>query len=333
MLKCRRPLAGDAVYVFAPASSMSPISEKMVAIGVANLARLGLRVKFGARVRATGPLGIATRDDRLSDIYCALRDPQVAVMMSVFGGYNSNQLLPALDFSVVRQFPKLWVGYSDISALLNALHAQLGMPGICGMGFASFCDPGLTDEALTVFKKILDAQAPLDYAWPARSAEDLWFLKPDLGPRDWHACDAPASIRHGRARGIAAGGNFDTLMALAGTRHMPSLAGKVLFLESAFDESPGKFLRLLTQLTQQVDFNALAGLVFGKFARDHLFQKDPALLRRVVLDEVGEASGFPIVCNTPFSHADPIFAFPTGCTADLCAGDAVRLTCHLDQLY
>lgn len=333
MLKCRRPAAGDAVYVFAPASSMSPISEKMIGIGVANLARLGLAVKFGERVRSCGPLGIATRADRLSDIYCGLRDPQVSVMMSVFGGYNSNQLLHALDYAVVRQFPKLWVGYSDISALLNALYAELGMPGICGMGFASFCDPGLTDEALTVFKKILDAQSPLDYAWPARSAEDLWFLKTDLGPRDWHACDTPATIRHGRAQGIAVGGNFDTLMALAGTRHMPALAGKVLFLESAFDESPGKFLRLLTQLVQQSDFNALGGLVFGKFAREHLFQKDPALFHQVVLDEIGDATRFPIVCNTPFSHADPIFAFATGCTAEISAGDAVRLTCLPHQLY
>ena len=320
MIQCSCPKTGDVVYVFAPSNSMLLLSDRMVEIGVANLERLGFTVKFGEHVRASGPLGMASANDRLSDIYSGLRDPDVSLMMSVFGGYNSNQLFRRLDYSVLREFPKLWVGYSDISALLNSFYAMIGLPGICGMGFASFCDPGLTEEAINVFKQALRADTGLSFVWPARAAEDLWYLTPDLGPREWKNSDGPFSLHDGQAEGVAIGGNFDTLMSLAGTAHFPSLKGKLLFLESALDESPGKFLRLLTQLAQQEDFAHVNGIVFGKFAHKHPFQRDRVLFRHAVLEEIGGLVNIPILCNTPFSHVDPIFSFPIGCMGKMQAG-------------
>ena len=333
LVKCRAPKKGDIIYVFAPANTMFPVDNRMIKIGISKLEELGFSIKIAPNVKASGPLGIATVKERLDDIYEGLTDPEVSIMMPVFGGYNSNQLLNYLDFEIIRENPKLWIGYSDITALLNAFYGKIGISGLCSMGFVSFCDPNIAKKAINVFLNYLDKNKTINYTWPNKRAEDLWFLKQDYGPREWQNCSRVFSINDGFTEGVTIGGNFDTLMALAGTPYFPSLKGKLLFLESALDESPTKFLRLFTQLTQQSDFKLIKGIVFSKFSMNNTLQKDPNLFKKLILSEVNGALNVPILANAPFSHIDPIFAFPIGCNAKLKTGKSNTLKINTKNLY
>jgi muramoyltetrapeptide carboxypeptidase len=326
LLKYKKPKLGDIVYVFAPANTMLPLDYKMIQIGISKIEELGFSVKIAPNAKKSSSIGIASINERLEDIYLGLKDPDVSIMMPVFGGYNSNQLLNYLDFKVVQDNPKLWIGYSDITVFLNAFYSKLNLSGVCGMGFASFCDPNLTDGALDVFKSFLENNNSIKYLWPTKKAEDLWFLKNDYGPREWQNCSGALSINSGYAKGITIGGNFDSLMALAGTPFFPSLNNKILFIESALEESPAKFLRLFTQLIQQKDFKLISGIVLSKFSSKNILQKELNLLKSLVLEEINGIVNVPILANAPFGHVDPIYAFPIGCNAELKTGIENDLT-------
>ncbi|KDM89987.1 LD-carboxypeptidase [Photobacterium galatheae] len=289
---------------------MHKLSGEMLEIGKRQLNTLGFNVQYATNAFAHAGHTAGTIEQRVEDIHEGLSDENVIALMAVFGGYNSNQLLPHLDYNLIRSANKPIIGYSDITSLMVGIYSQTGIASIHGPGFASFCDPNIFPEALISFTQLLLGNNQIQLQQPTFAADDLWYLKPEFGPRDTYEHPNWQAVRPGSATGILLGGNLETLLSLAGTVYFPDMQDKLLLIESNPDEKPGKFERELSQLQQLGVLSVVNGILIGQF------KKDSALTSLQLMTEIFERvmpdSKVPVWMNISASHVDPILSLPIG---------------------
>ena len=235
--KPRRLRSGDTVGVIAPSGV---VDETRLAAGIRVLEGWGLRVTLGASVRARQAYLAGADDARRADVQRMMDDDEVRAVFCARGGYGSQRLLPLLDLGPLAAHPKAIVGYSDATALLNAV-VRAGAVAVHGPMIADDLATGLTP----------------------RSVERLWAVLSDPGYL-WED-EVPETVRPGCADGRLVGGCLSVLAATLGTPHAPDTAGAILFLEDVH-EFPYRLDRLLTQLRQAGKLDRIAGLVFGTMA-------------------------------------------------------------------
>ncbi len=308
-----------SVAVIAPSNTMADLPKALRANGVKRLGAMGYDVCFGrnANLRAFHTAG--SLSERLEDFRGAISDPDVTVILPVFGGYNANQLLPHIDYSKLAKFRKTIVGFSDTTALLIAIHKFAGTPAIHGPSFSVLCDPNAFDYTCHGFQCVLK-QEQVTYKSPVLVADDAWYKKKDFGPREMRRFKGWNIYRRGEARGPLIGGNLDTLSSLAGTQFFPNMKGCVLFLEDATGANPAVFHRQMTQLQQMGVFNEIKGLLLGIPPRGSPLSSK-GILCYILNDVLGEVS-YPVLLDVNCSHTDPMMSLPLGATAYLVAGDS-----------
>lgn len=292
--------------MIAPANTMADVSPALRQIGRRNLEALGYQVRIGANVDRRHFHTAGTLEERLADLRTALLDPEVLAVMPVFGGYNCNQLLPHLDYDLIRRSNKVFIGYSDVTALLLAVGKLAGVPAIHGPSFASLCDPNLFDYTRDGLAAVLSGNE-VRYRSPHSTADDAWYMKEGHGPRDMRPFDGWKVYRPGTAEGPIAGGNLETLCALAGTPYFPDLDGHLLFVEDTSGTSPGAFHRGLTQLGQMGVLERIRGLVIGKSPSGTRLD-DPACLHAILDDVLRAAPPYPVLHDVSCSHVDPMMS-------------------------
>lgn len=302
---------------------MADLRESVRQYGKDRLRTAGYLTCFGRHVDARHFHTAGTVDERLADIENAIDDPSVEIVMPAYGGYNSNQLLPLLDYRRIGESGKTFVGFSDVTALLLAIGSRSGTPVVHGPSFAVLCDPDLSDYTWEHLQQILRGESVV-YRSPAQCADDPWYLSVVPGKRDWYPAQGWWVHRSGVARAPLAGGNLETLCALAGTPFFPSLDGHLLFVEDATGSSPGAFHRDLTHLQQLGVFSRTSGLIVGAMPRGTSIGRDA--LAGILADVLRDApTAYPVVCNVNCSHVDPIMSLPLFRDAVLTAGDDVTL--------
>lgn len=314
----RPPLlrAGDTVRAIAPSRSRAMVAEHdHSALIEQRLSGLGLRVDFGAHVDERDDFDSSSVASRVADLHDAFADPGVSGILTVIGGFASNELLPHLDFDLIRAHPKVFCGYSDITALNNAMLARSGLVTFCGPHWSTFGMRDHLDQTLDWWAQVLlDGAAPtdgFDVEPAAEWTDDLWFIDQD----DRHPMPNEGwwPLQPGRAVGRIVGGNLCTLNLLQGTPWMPSLAGAVLFVEDDAESLPWDFARDLTSLLQLPDAAGIQGLVVGRFQRDSAVSRQH--LEQIVANQPA-LTGLPVLANADFGHTSPLLTLPVG-------GDAV----------
>jgi muramoyltetrapeptide carboxypeptidase len=314
---------GDTVRVIAPARSRTLIMEHDNSRWInERFTAMGLTLTFGEHVDEDDQFRSSSIERRVADLHAAFADPAVAGILTVIGGFNSNELLPHLDFDLIAANPKVFCGFSDISALQNAILARTGLVTYSGPHWSSW---GMRDHFEPTghwFRAAVMDDAPFAVE-PSRAwTDDLWFMDQDartpVPNEGWWA------MRPGQASGRIVGGNLATLSLLQGTAYMPSLDGALLFLEDDFESDAAHFARYLTSLLQLPDADGVTGLVVGRF------QKSSAVTREA-LDEIVARQpalrGKPVLAGVDFGHTSPLLTFPVGGTAEVAvAEDATSLT-------
>ncbi|MBO0871171.1 MAG: LD-carboxypeptidase, partial [Micromonosporaceae bacterium] len=261
------PLApSDTIRVVAPSRSLALISEPVRRAATDRLTGLGLRVTFGEHVLESGAFVSASVASRVADLHAAFADPEVRGILTVIGGYNSNELLPHLDWELIRANPKVFCGYSDISALQNAMLARAGLVTWSGPHYSSF---GMRDHfELTRkwFHNAVFGDAPLVLQPAPQWTDDAWFLDQDR--REVLPNDGWWRLRPGTGAGQLIGGNLTTVNRLPGTGFMPVPDRPVvLFVEDDEESAPHTFAPDLASLLQCIGAANVAALVFGRFQR------------------------------------------------------------------
>ena len=147
--------SGSHIRVIAPSRSMKIISEDCRQIAKERLAELGLSVSYGKHVDEMDEFASSSVESRLQDLEEAFKDPEVDGILTAIGGFNSNELLSRIDYDLIKNNPKILCGFSDITALSNAIYAKTGLVTYSGPHFSSFGMLKGLDYTIEFFKKCL----------------------------------------------------------------------------------------------------------------------------------------------------------------------------------
>ncbi|HVN85432.1 MAG TPA: LD-carboxypeptidase [Candidatus Binatia bacterium] len=291
----RKPPAlrrGDVIGVVAPAAA---VDAAAVASGVHSLEALGFSVRLGAAVfRRDGYLAGGDQERR-DDFVTMLRDPEIAAIICARGGYGSGRLLPLLDPALARQHPKIIVGFSDLTFVLNDLVQRSGV--------ITFHGPMVVHLG----------------EHPSAAARLTGLLMGDR--HDWNL-RARHIIQPGTAEGVTAGGCLSAVVAMLGTPYEIQTEERLLLLEDA-NEKPFRIDRMLTQLRQAGAFEHVAGVIFGEMPGCSA-HPDEAVTVRDVIAECFRGANYPVVTGFPSGHGDGHATLPLGVRARL-AGERLTL--------
>lgn len=297
---------GDEIRVIAPSRSLSVIWPEMYDGAVEYWKERGYHVTFGRRSRELEDFASPSIEAKVDDIHEAFADPKVKLVISCIGGFNCNSILTRLDYDLIARNPKILCGYSDVTALLNAVHAKTGLVTYHGPHFSTFGLDRDRDYTWRAFTECLMQPQPVEVQ-PSAAAGTCTVLRPGMG------------------EGEIIGGNLCTLNLLQGTPYMPELSGKVLFLED--DNIMGdyfcyEFARNLTSLLQCEGAREIAGIVFGRFEESCGMTAE--VMRCILRDTAPE--GIPVVFGADFGHVFPMMTFPIGGRVRVEAGERAVLT-------
>ena len=237
--------SGDTVGLITPSTYVSDPDQ--IATAERTIQYFGLKMKMGRNVRKqTGYVG-GTIAERVADLHEMFSDPEVKAVFTIRGGYGSAQLLDNIDYDLIRRNPKIFIGYSDITAMHLAIHQKTGLVTFHGpVTLSKFT--GYTQEH---FRKALFDAKPIGPVTNPPSSDPL---------RPAHTL---RTVKPGKARGRLIGGNLSLIASLMGTPYEIDTRGKILFIEDV-DEQPYSIDRMLTQLRLSGKLRSAAGIIFGE---------------------------------------------------------------------
>jgi muramoyltetrapeptide carboxypeptidase len=236
---------GDTVALVCPSKAIDDKLDIQIAQEV--LQALGFKVKVGKHLTARRGHLAGTDSERASDFNQAFADHEVNAIICISGGSGAARLLPLLDYQLIRKNPKVLLGFSDITALHSAIHAQTGLVTFHGPNASASWNPFNVDQ----FQRVFFKRELMRYQ-NVRGAED------ELVPR----LNRTITITGGKAQGELIGGNLTVLTSLAGTPYLPDFNNKILFLEDV-EEAPYRIDRMLSTLKLIGALDKIAGFIFG----------------------------------------------------------------------
>lgn len=311
---------GDEIRVIAPARSLNMISEETRDIANKCLEEMGLKISFSKNCEANDEFVSSSIDERISDLHEAFLDKNVKGILTVIGGHNSNQLLNYIDYDLIKNNPKILCGYSDITALSNAIYKKTGLITYSGPHYSTFGMKKGIDYTVEYFKKCLFSDEAFNINPSDEWSDDLWFL--DQDNRVFHSDNGYKVINKGKADGKIIGGNLCTLNLLQGTQFMPDLTDTILFLEDDELTFPENFDRDLQSLIHQPNFEKVRGIILGRFQIASKIDEEKLLK---IINTKKELRNIPIVSNVNFGHTTPHITFPIGGYVELFADEEVKI--------
>lgn len=304
--------AGDEIRIVAPSRGIKIIGQDSRDNAARRFEEMGLKVTYAEHATDDNwdMLGTTSVANRAEDITEAFADVNVKGIFTMIGGFNSNQLLPFLDYEVIKKHPKVFCGFSDITALLNGIYAKTGLVTFSGPHFSSFGMEKGFDYTWDYMKKMLLGKGSYVIEPSKEWSDDLWFIEQEK--RQFIKNEGYWKIHAGEARGTIIGGNLGTFNLLLGSEYRPEFKDDtILFVENCF-ESAGDgttFLRQLQALAYQPDFKKVKAVVIGRFQKAS--EVDEAKLRYIV-EAIPQLKNIPVVGNVDFGHTTPMLTLPIG---------------------
>jgi muramoyltetrapeptide carboxypeptidase len=275
-----------------------------------SLAALGLNCVEGKHLLDRYGYLAGTDEARADDVNALFRDDAINAIMAVRGGWGCARILPLLDYAAIRKNPKILCGYSDITALLVAIHARTGLVTFHGPDGISTWDA----FSVEIFKRVLFSGEMLTMQNPKAPGDNLAPSK-----------DRIETITPGIARGPLIGGNLSVLAGIVGSSYLPSWEGAILFLEDVGEEIY-RVDRMLTQLRLAGILDRLGGFIFGKCSDCTPGEGYGSLTLPEVLSDHVASLKIPAWSGAMIGHIESKFTLPIGLMVEI---DAAAGTIHL----
>ena len=249
---------GDAIGICACSNGLGPSGASQLNRLEQVLAELSLTPVYSPCLYGNGSVFSAPAAERAEALMALYRDDRIRAVFDVSGGDLANEVLEFLDYDLIRNHPKPFWGYSDLTCVLNALYTKTGAV-----------------SGLYQLRNLVGEQGEMQQARFRR-----WVLEgqDDLYRADWRFLQGNAM------EGVVIGGNIRCFLKLAGTPYLPDVSGKILFLESR-SGGPDRIAACLAQLRQMGAFSQIRGLLLGTFTEMERTGAQPAvteLVRRVI---------------------------------------------------
>lgn len=295
-LKPKKLENGDVIGIVSPASS--PDNFEKIENGVNYLEKLGYRVEVGENVGKEHGYLAGTDNERLSDLHDMFKNKDVKAIFCVRGGYGSGRLLDKLDFSLIKKNPKIFVGYSDITAMQLSIFKKTGLITFAGPMVATDFSGKINEFAEENFWKIIT------------SSKKIGKLH---NPRD----EKFYALNSGRGEGKILGGNLAVLSSLMGTEYMPSLKDSILLLED-IGELPYRVDRLLNQLKLAKVFEQIKGVILGRFVDCYDPDKSNKTIKlNEVIEHYFSTLKIPVLYSFSHGHISENLTIPLGANCKL----------------
>jgi len=299
VIKPKRLKKGDLVGLINPASAT--FNRDQAEIYRETLAALGLQTRFGDHLLDRYGYLAGRDEDRAADINTFFADPEVRAVLALRGGWGCNRLLPLLDYELIRQNPKIVLGFSDLTALLLAVYARTGLVTFHGPTGNSTWNEFTTEHV----RRLLFDGASFEMRNPSDSGVHLTQVE-----------NRVLTITSGTARGRLLGGNLSVLSAMIGSIYLPDFKGSILFLEEV-GEDIYRVDRMLTQLKLAGVLERIAGLVFGRCTDCGPGRGYGSLTLQEVLGDHVAPLGIPAWYGSMIGHVADKFTVPLGVPAEI----------------
>jgi muramoyltetrapeptide carboxypeptidase len=285
---------GDSVGIVAPGL---PSPKDVLEKGIDKLEKMGFRCKLGKHLFDITGQTAGKAEDRADDLNNFFSNDRIKAIFTTRGGANCNQILPFLDYELIRRNPKIFLGLSDVTCVLNAISAKTGITtfhgpvllmiggGIDGKAFSEYSRGN--------FQKILTKeQVDTDRL---TNVSKKWFV-----------------FKKGVAKGKLFGGNLNSLMSIVGTPYEPGWENSILFWET-IGEKIEQIDQMLTQFKLAGVFNKISGMMVGRLV-DMQPTDDVEIGCRIlemILDQCKDYT-FPIIYGVDFGHINNNLILPVG---------------------
>ncbi len=289
MLRPVQLRTGDKVKLVAPAG---PVSGEKFDKLVQLVSSLGLEPVWSRQAKAQYGYFSGTDTDRLHDLVNGLSDKSIKAVFCLRGGYGSTRLLSSIPYSLIRRNPKVFLGFSDITALQMAFLKKTGL-----ITFHTSL-AALSNE----YTRLLFKQLVFD-----GFATEI-DMQVDFAPQ-------PLVINHGQAEGVLLGGNLSLLVSLIGTGYLPPLRNKVVFIEE-IAEPPYKIDRMITHLLMATDLSRAGAIILGIFNKcewnEYYDSKEKAFSLEEIFRDRFSYMNVPVIYGFPLGHVDKMSILPMG---------------------
>jgi muramoyltetrapeptide carboxypeptidase len=286
---------GDMIGVVAAAAA---VEREYLEQGVAMLREMGYRVKVSAHALDRAGILAGTDSDRAAELNRFFADPEVKAIFGARGGYGCGRLLPLIDFAAIARHPKIFLGFSDATFLLNALVGKSATIAFHGPMVAIDFARGLSDRASVHLMRLLS------------------------DTRDGFELEAREIIRPGLGEGELIGGCLSVVVATLGTPWAPIFDGRVLFLEDT-GEKAYRIDRMLVHLSQAGALARLAGIVFGAIRPIDKSVGERSRINACIA-EMAVGLGCPVLSGIEAGHGSENLTLPLGARVRL-DGDRGRV--------
>jgi len=296
VIKPRVLKKGDTIGIIAPASP--PSSLEKITKGAEYLEQLGYRVKLGKNVQKVYGYLAGTDQERADDINTMFADNDVKAIIAVRGGYGTPRILPLLDYSVFKKKPKIFVGYSDLTALQLAIFRKTGL--------VTFSGPMVGVE---MFKGV-DSFTE-EHFWACITSTKKMGVIHNPDERKLQ------TLVKGKASGILLGGNLSLIVALAGSKYLPSFKKSLLFIEE-IEEETYRFDRMMNQLRITNILNDASGIIMCELTDVKATDTTkPFLTAEQVMDDYLSKLKKPVVTGLVYGHVPQKLTIPIGIRATI----------------
>lgn len=311
---------GDTISFISPSAGLAPFAMHRIDNAVKSFNRMGFKVKIERNALKNHGYISAPIKQRVADIHSAFKDKKVKAIICTIGGNHSNQLLRLLNYSLIKNNPKVFIGYSDITVLHHAIFKKSGLRtfyGPCVMPeFGEYPDVyEYTKQSffqILVYGKFGEIQPSMRWTdqflnW---TDEENHFKKRvnkyNTGYEWW---------RGGKTNGNLFGGAIPSINHLAGTEFFINYKNKILFIDLPEGNNPGEGISIsdvdanLADLYNMNIFKVIKGLIIGRaYAQDEVnFKK----IKKAILWYT-KSTRYPILYNVDIGHTSPMLTLPFG---------------------
>ena len=317
-MKAKRPDGELAVGVFSSSSPISATVPIRYNRGKEYLKSKGIRVIDGSLCGRSDFYRSGSIAERADEFNKLLYNEEVQVLMAAIGGYNTNSILPYIDYEYLKKHPKIIIGYSDTTALLLGIYAKTGLVTFYGPALASSFGefPPFVDMTYNYFKTVIcdGAELPYEYKMPSVWTDEFINWKDQERGKEEYKNEW-VSVVGGSCRGRLIGGNLNTMGGFFGTEYMPEIKkGDILFIEDSL-KNASVIERSFSMLKLAGVFDKVGGIILGKHEKfdDNGTGRKPYEILSEVLGDVN----IPFLAEFDCCHTHPMFTLPLGCFVEL----------------
>ncbi|MEE2772308.1 MAG: LD-carboxypeptidase [Bacteroidota bacterium] len=300
IIKPKRLKEGDTVGVVSPASAI--FTSEPYEIAEESLQAMGLKVKFGKFTKSRYGHLAGTDEERAEEFNNMFRDPEIDAVICLRGGSGAARILPLIDYDAIRQNPKIFIGYSDITALHLAIFEKTGLVTYHGPMATSTWNSFAYDH----FREILF------------DGKELLLSNPEeIGDELVQTSNRIRTIQPGKAKGELLGGNLSVLTGIMGSPYFPqNWENKLLYIEDV-GEKIYRVDRMMSQLQLGGVLDQITGFIFGKCTDCDPGGGYGSLTLEEVIDHYIRPLGIPAFSGAMIGHIKDNSTIPNGISAEI----------------